>query len=134
MIKQKISRLIAGVEMLSHDGVLEERSPVAFLSAHHHVVHPCNVHKYFFCPPYSTSYINICSSIALCVALLTFSSHHCVKLYIHSFSLLHMLPPPTLLSILSFNSLSISENDCQTIQCMSKSSHNVRLWNCASAL
>ena len=55
MIKQKISRLIAVVEMLSHDGVLEERSPVAFLSAHHHVVHPCNVQKYFLLA--TTSYI-----------------------------------------------------------------------------
>ena len=32
---------ITPVEMLSHDGVLEKRSSVAFLSTHHHVAPLC---------------------------------------------------------------------------------------------
>ena len=33
---------ITPVEMLSHDGVLEKRSSVAFLSTHHHVAPLCS--------------------------------------------------------------------------------------------
>ena len=37
---------ITPVEMLSHDGVLEKRSSVAFLSIHHHVAPLCGPTHY----------------------------------------------------------------------------------------